>query len=77
LSKLLLLFIRSSSGFGLLFYEQGDMLLTKAESTSTWQKLSIRRRFATGITAPNMGLYGFHRLKCTSSISIHSYHITK
>jgi hypothetical protein len=62
--ELLFLFISSGgSSFGLLFYEQGDMLFAEAESTSTWQKLSICCRFATAIAASDMRFYGFHTRK--------------
>src|SRR3989442_12952103 len=68
---LLLFFFRGCSGFCLLFYQQGGMLLTKAKGTSSRQKLSICGRFATRITASNMGFHGFHKKSVLLSVYLY------
>jgi hypothetical protein len=57
---LLPVFVGSSRSFGLLLYQQWDMLFTKAECASPCQQLSVGSGFSAAIATPNMCFYGFH-----------------
>jgi hypothetical protein len=60
LFRLLAFFVCRSSCLGLLFNDQGRVLLTKAEGATSRQKLGVRCWFTTSITSPNMGFHSFH-----------------
>ena len=65
---LLFPFFGSSGSFGLLFDQQGSVLLAEAETATAGQELRVGGGFAAGIAASDMCFDGLHRasnlLKC-------------